>query len=139
MILHCSYEELTAIDTAIDRVFEALDNGGVAAPPEVLPALEALSPRLTGDLSVDSLEEANQIQRALEFLLVDARERVDDFILRENPSSESAIRAFFEYAHVLTVLDRLRHISDEMRALIDLMTGGAPTDEAARRFSFDDD
>jgi hypothetical protein len=137
MILHCSYEELMAIDAGIERILEA-DRGGVAAPPDVLPDLESLAPRLTGDLSIDTLEDQVSIQRALEFLLAEARDRTDEFILDESPAAESAIRSYFEYAHLLGVLDRLRLMGNEMRALIELMTGKPPTDEAARRFAFDD-
>jgi len=137
MILHCAYEELMAIDTGIERILEA-GRGGVAAPPDVLPDLESLAPRLTGDLSIDTLEDQVSVQRALEFLLAEARGRTDEFILDESPAAESAIRSYFEYAHVLVVLDRIRLMGNEMRALIELMTGQPPTDEAARRFAFDD-
>jgi hypothetical protein len=138
MILHCSYEELTALDAGIERVLEAAHAGGVAAPPEVLPDLEALAPRLVGDIAIDTLDDQASIQRAIEFLLAEARERTDDYILDEHPAAESAIRAYFEYANTLTVLDRLRRMGAEMRALIELKTGRSADDEAARRFAFDD-
>jgi len=138
MILHCSFEELTALDAAIERVLVAVNSGGVAAPPDVLPDLESLAPRLDGDLSVDSLEDLSSIQRAIEFLLEEARERTDTLILGEYAEAESAILSYFEYAHLLTVLERVRHIGAEMRGLIELMTGQPPTDEAAQTFSFED-
>lgn len=138
MIMHCSYEELTALDNAIERVLEAIESGGVAAPPGVLPDLEALAPRLDGDISIETLEEQMSIQKAIEFLLEDARERTDTFILDEYASAESAIRSYFEYAHLLTVLDRVRRMGHEMRSIIELMTGKPPTDEAAGRIAFED-
>jgi hypothetical protein len=138
MILHCSFEELTALDAAIERVLDATDSGGVVAPPEVLSDIESLAPRLVGDLSLGSLAEQAGLQRVLEYLLDDARERTDSFIIDEHPSAESAIRSYFEYAHMLTVLDRVRRMGAEMRGLIELMTGEPPTDDAARSFSFED-
>jgi len=139
MILHCSFEELSALDAAVERVLEAAAGGGVAAPPEVLPDIEALAPRLDGDLSLDTLEEQSSVQRAIEFLLAEARDRTDAFILDETPSAESAIRSYFEYAHVLTVFDRVRRIGHEMRSIIELMTGRPPNDETAASISFEDD
>jgi hypothetical protein len=138
MILHCSFEELTALDAATERVLDSAETGGVAAPPDVLSDLEALAPRLDGDVSIASLAEQASIQRAIDYLLEETRERTDTFILAEHPAAESAVRAYFEYANVLTVHDRLRFIGDEMRALIELMTGETPTDEAARSVSFED-
>ena len=138
MILHCAFEELTAIAAAIERVRHASGSGGVAAPPAVMPDLDALAPRLTGDLEIETIEEQQSVQRALEFLRVDTRDVTDAAILDQHPAAEDAVLAYFEYAHILTVLDRIRHIGDEMRALIDLMTGGAPTDDEAREFSFED-
>jgi lipoate synthase len=138
MILHCSYEELTALDAASERVLEGTGSGGVAAIADVLPDIEALAPRLTGDIAIDTLDEQASIQRAVEYLLANARGRTDAFILEEHPSAESAIRSYFEYAHMLAVLDRLRHMGDEMRALAELMTGRPHTDDAARRFAFED-
>ena len=137
MILHCSYEELTALDAAVERVLDAIDTGGVAAPPEVQPDLERLGPLLTGDISIETFDEQQSIQRAVEFLLADARERTDSFILDEYASAESAIRSYFEYAHLLTVLDRVRQIGHEMRSIIEVMTG-KPPDETAGRIPFED-
>lgn len=137
MILHCSYEELTALDAAVERALDAIDRGGVAAPPDVLPDLEGLAPRLDGDISIETLDEQTSIQRAVEFLLAGARERTDTFILDEYASAESAILSYFEYAHLLTVLDRVRQIGHEMRSIIEVMTG-RPPDEATGRIPFDD-
>jgi hypothetical protein len=137
MILHCSYEELTALDAAVERVLDAIDRGGVAAPPDVLPDLEELAPRLEGDISIETLDEQISIQKAVEFLLAGARERTDTFILDEYASAESAILSYFEYAHLLTVLDRVRQIGHEMRSIIEVMTG-RPPDEATGRIPFDD-
>lgn len=137
MILHCSYEELTALDAAVERVLVAIDQGGVAAPPEVVPDLEALAPRLHGDISIRTLDEQVSIEKAIGYLLGDARERTDSFILDEYASAESAIRSYFEYAHLLTVLDRVRQIGHEIRSILEVMTG-KPPDQAARSIPFED-
>ncbi len=138
MILHCTFEELAAIDAAIDRVRHAPGTGGVVAPPAVMPDLDALAPRLIGDIEITTLDDQQSVERALAFLVADTRDRTDTFILDQHPAAEDAVLAYFEYAHILTVLDRIRHIGGEMRALIDLMTGSAPTEEEARDFSFED-
>jgi hypothetical protein len=138
MILHCSFEELSALDAATERVLEAAGSGESAASREILDDLEALAPRLDGDFSLDSLADQESVERAIRFLLEDTRARTDEFILQEHAAAESAIRAYFEYANVLTVFDRIRLLGAEMRALIELMTGSPPTDEAARSVSFED-
>lgn len=138
MILHCSFEELAALDAAVERVRSVFSTGGVAAPPEALPDIDALAPRLTGDLSIESIGEQASVQRALEFLLIDTRDRTDAIILDQHPGAEEAVLAYFEYAHVLTVLHRIQQIGDEMRAIIDLMTGIANTETDVANFSFED-
>jgi hypothetical protein len=138
MILHCTFEELSVLGAAAERVLHAPDAGGVAAPPQVMADLEALAPRLTGDIGVQTLHEVQSIQRAGSFLLEDARERADAMILEQHPAAEAAVVAYFEYAHLLTFLDRVNRMGAQMKALIELMTGEAPTESGARRVSFPD-
>ena len=138
MILHCSFEELSALTDGIERVLTEADRGGVAAPPDVLPDLEALAPRLTGDLDLETLAEQVSVDRAIEHLLDRAHERMDTTVLEQHPAAESAVQAYFDYAHILTVADRVRRIGAEMRALIELMTGEPPSEETAGSFSFEE-
>lgn len=138
MILRCSFEELSALNGAVERVLDAADAGGVAAPPQVIADIEALAPRLTGDIGVDSLAEQRSIQRALEFILADVRVRMDTRVLEQHPAAEAAVLSYFDYAHVLGLADQARKMGTQMTALIELMTGHAPTDETAARFSFPD-
>jgi hypothetical protein len=138
MILYCSFEELTALDAAIERVRGHLGIGAIAAPPDVLPDLEALAPRLSGDIDIESLTEQESIQRAIEYLLHESREHGDAMIVDQHPAAEDAVAAYFTYAHILSVLDRVRHMGAQMRALIELMTGDAPSDEDAASLSFED-
>ena len=140
MILHCTFEELAALSAGAERVLaEAGDASvAVAAPPEVVANLEALGPRLIGDLTINTLAESRSIARAVAYVLSDLKARMDGFILNEHPASERTVQAYFEYAHVLSVEDRLRRIGDQMAALIELMTGAPPDDHSARTFAFPD-
>lgn len=139
MILRCSFEELTAVKAAAVSVRAAVGAVGVAAPPEISAEIEALTSRLEGDLGVDSLHELRGVIRALEYLAADARHRTDASIIEHNdPAAESAVVSYFEYGHLLTLLDRAIRIADQMAALIELMTGQPVTDETARSFTFPD-
>jgi hypothetical protein len=140
VILHCTFEELSALAAGAERVLAESDAAPVivAAPPQVVADLEALSPRLIGDLSVTTLAEQRAIARATAYIVADLKHRMDATIVAEHPASEATVQAYFEYAHVLSFEDRLRRIGDQMTALIEVMTGGAPTDEIARTFAFPD-
>jgi hypothetical protein len=138
VILRCSFEELSALNGVVERVLDAADAGGVAAPPQVIADIEALAPRLTGDIGVDSLADQRSIQRALEFLLNDVRIRMDTLVIEQHPAAEAAVLSYFDYAHVLGLADQARKIGTQMTALIEVMTGRAPTEETAARFSFPD-
>jgi len=138
--MHCSYEELTAISAGATRVLSETDAGShVAAPPEALADLEALLPRLTGDLSMTTLAEQQKVERALDYLQEDLRDRMEERVLLEYVGSEDSVTAYFEYAHVLTVRERVRRMGREMVAMIELMTGEAPTAESAHAVTFPDD
>lgn len=139
MILRCSFEELSALTSTGERLLAAHDEGGrICAPAEVMATLEWLLPELTGDLSVATLAEQQRLEHALELVLEDARQRVDRLIIEQHPAAEDAIAAYFEYANVLTVVDRLRKMGAEMRAIIELTTGRPPDEETARTVTFPD-
>lgn len=138
MILHCSFEELSAVSAGAERVLVGTGSGGVMAPPEVIADIEALVPRLTGDISLDTLAEARGVERALECILEESRQRTDDFILQQHPAAEAAVASFFDYAHTLTLLDRTRRMAAQMAALIELMLGSPPTDATAASYQFPD-
>jgi hypothetical protein len=57
VILHCTFEELSALAAGVERVLTSADDAAVmvAAPPQIVADLEALTPRLTGDLTVGTL------------------------------------------------------------------------------------
>jgi len=138
MILHCSYEELNALSAGIERMLADAGRGGVAAPPDVLPDIEALAPRLTGDLDLESLADQQSVEHAIEAVLAVARAYVDETILDQHPAAESAVQAYFDFAHTLTLYERVRRIGEEMRALIELMTGEPPSEETAGSIQFEE-
>lgn len=138
MILHCTFEELRAVEAAGTRVLGGAGAGGVAAPPEVLTDIEALLPRLIGDLSVETLADASSVVRALDATFDETRTRMDGFILEQHAAAEAAVASYFEYAHILTLLDRARRLEAQLAALVELMSGAPPTPETAARYQFPD-
>lgn len=141
MILHCTYEELAALGATASRVMSTAEGSSarVAAPPEALADVSLLQPQLCGDISMDTLEDQRVIERAVEYLLEELRDRMNEFILTQHVGSEDSINAYFDYAHVYTLRDRVRGIGREMVAMIELMTGSAPTTETSRAVTFPDD
>jgi len=141
VILHCSFEELTALTAGAHHTLArgARSRGGVAAPPRAGKDIEALLPRLTGDLSIQTIAEQQSVERAVARVLEELRERVDATILEQHVGAEDAVVAYFDYAHVLTLHDRLRRLGREMAAIIELVTGRPPTPEAAAEITFPDD
>lgn len=138
MILFLSFEELSALGASAGHVLAAGSHAGhgIVAPPQFLARIEQFSQRLAADITVENLEDQRDIQRIVEHLLAGCRARLDDMVLTHHAADESAVAAYFEYAHVLTVSRRVRAIGDEMAALVELMTGDDPDSDAARRFTF---
>lgn len=140
MILHCAYEELTALSAVAGRVVSAAEDGArVSAPPQALADVLSLQPRLRGDISVSTLEEQRSVERAVDYLLDELRERMNHFIVTQYVGSEDSVNAYFDYAHVFGLRDRVRAVGREMAVMIELMTGEAPTAETARSVTFADD
>lgn len=141
MILFLSYEELAAMRSGAERLLAAhaaQDGQGVAAPPQVIADLEQITPLLTGDLTISTLEQQGRTRAAVALLRDDALRLMNTHILEQHPAAESAIAAYFEYACLLGVLAGLDRIHDEMVAIIRVATGNEPDGETARRFSFPD-
>jgi hypothetical protein len=141
MILYCNFEELTAISAAAERILQQSDAGGiepVMAPPELVADIEALTGRDIGDMSITTLGQQRSVHRAMEHLLSEARRTMDHFVLQLHAADEQAVASYFEYAHILTVLERVRLIGEQMRAVIELVTGQAPTPDDLYEFTFPD-
>ncbi len=141
MILRCNYEEVEALKAGA-RAFLGTpgDVGQVAvlAPPESRARVEALLPRLRGDLSLYTLEDVRAVQVGVDAIVEHLREEMESALLATHPADESAVNAYFAYAHGLTVLNRVGEIGEEMVAIIELVTGDSPSAEAVRSFRFPD-
>lgn len=139
MILHMDFEEVQALSSGVELVLAALHSetgSAVIAPPEALADAESLRPRLTGDLSIDTLAEQRRIRRAVALVCDHLRERLESKVIEYSPGHEDAVHLYFDYAHVLTVLDRLDRMGAEMSAMIEVMTGRPVTDAAAATITF---
>lgn len=140
MILHCNYEELRALRSGGRSLLEgdAEASSYVMAPPENRARVEALLPRLEGDVSVATLAEMRGITMAVEAILEFLRAEMDAAVVATHAADEYAVAAYFDFAHVLTVSHRLQEISSEMEALIELLTGESADAEMALTFRFPD-
>jgi hypothetical protein len=129
MILHCNFEELRALASAGETVVsaaEAASAGAVSAPAEGVARVEMLLPRLTGDFSIDTLDDQRRVRHAVSVIVDDLHTRLDNTIIEYNPAHEEAVTLYFDYGHSRSVLHRLDVIGAEMEAMVDLMTGGRP-------------
>ena len=138
MILHCNYEELSALRQGAG-IFLGQGRGEgppVAAPPEGRAEVEALMPRLEGDLSIQTLAEQRWIARAMLAIVERLKEDMDLFLISSHPADESAVSSYFHYGHALAVLARVTEMGQEMEALIEVVTGEPVTPEMAAAFVF---
>ena len=139
MIFHCNFEELRALASAGEAVMtsaEAASAGSVQAPAEGVAKVEMLLPRLTGDFSIDNLDEQRRVRHAVAVIVDDLKARMDQRIVEFSPAHEEAVTLYFDYGHSRTVLHRLDHVGAEMEAIVDLITGGHP--ELGGSISFPD-
>ncbi len=136
VILQLNFEEIRALRSGgrslLDGVAEPLSP--VIAPPESRAWVEALLPRLEGDLSVSTLAEiqavAGAVDAIVEYLLVE----METMVLATHAADEDAVAAYFDFAHALTVSQRLAEMAQEMVALIELVTGEPVSEETRRSF-----
>ena len=140
MILHCTYEELAALSAGGERVLAEAGSGVsvILAPPEVIADVEALLPRLAGDLSVTTIAEQQAVARAVTFIVAELKQRMDALVVETHPADEYAVGAYFDYAHALSVQDRVARLGAEMHAIADLLTGSPPSREIMRDFTIPD-
>ena len=142
MILHVNYEEVQALRSGAEMFLTRAGSmgrrGGVLAPTESRARVEALTLRLQGDLSLGTLEELRKVQTGVAAIVESLRVEMESAILATHPADEAAVAAYFDFAHGLSVASRLREMAEEMEALIELVTGEAPSLESARSFRFPD-
>jgi hypothetical protein len=138
MILYLSFEELTALNNSAAEVLaeDAAGAQGINAPPLVLAAVEELIPYLNGDITLRSLDEQRRVERAVRHLTLHARRQMEHAVLEAHPAAEAAVAAYFDYAHLLAVSNRVDAIGEEMAALVRLLTQLHPDSEAGRHFAF---
>ena len=140
MILHFNFEELTALRAGA-RVFldrEEPGRGRVLAPSEEQVRVEALLEDLVGDISMETLAELRGVQMAISAIVECLRVEMESLVVTTHAAHESAVAAYFEFAHAFTVAHRLEELATEMEALIELVTGAPPTPETSRTFQFPD-
>lgn len=141
MILHCNFEELRALASGAEMVLGAgvaASESAVAAPAEAMALIELLRPRLTGDMSLTSLAEQQQVRTAVSAICVELLGHLDEQVIQLSPGNEEAINTYFDYAHSRVVLDRLDRMGSEMSAIVELITGAAPTEQTALSVTFPD-
>jgi hypothetical protein len=141
MILHCNFEELRALVAGAEILAGgvcAAPSASVVAPCEATELVEALLPRLTGDLSIATLADQRRVREAVAAICERLHGRLDTTVLEHNPAHEDAVNFYFDYAHVRTVLDRIDRIGAEMGAMIELITGEPVTAESAESVTFPD-
>jgi len=141
VILRCNYEEVTALKAGARAFLDRADLTNLAAvlaPPESRARVEALLPRLEGDLSLYTLEELRGVQTAVDVVVEYLREEMESAVLATHAADELAVNAYFAFAHGLAVANRVREIGEEMVAIIELVTGDSPSSEAVRSFRFPD-
>lgn len=140
MILHVNYEEVRALRSGARTLLgrEPAAASPVLAPPETLACVQELERRLGGDLSLGTLEEVRDVEVAVGTIVEHLRAEMEAAVLATHAAGEEAVAAYFDFAHALTVSDRVEQISDEMGALIELVTGHPPDAETVRSFRFPD-
>ena len=140
MIVSCNFEELTALKAGARQVLDgyAPERGVIAAPPEEREKVAALLPRLSGDLSVETLAEQRALIGALTVIVEILRVEMETTVTTTHPAHEVAVAAYFDFAHAFSVLSRLQELGPEMEGMIELVTEGPVTDQLARDFVFPD-
>jgi hypothetical protein len=141
VILRVNYEEIQALRAGA-RMFlaqgDGVAHGAVLAPPESRARVEALASRLQGDLSFATLDELLEVQQGVAAIVESLRVEMESAVLASHAADESAVAAYFDFAHGFTVANRLEEMAAEMEAMIELVSGESPSLESARTFRFPD-
>jgi hypothetical protein len=140
VILYLSYEEVQALRQGARSFLRDEGSGScaVAAPPTARAEVSALEERLVGDLDVETLAEQRSLASAMAPIVECLRIEMETAVGETHPAHEGAVAAYFEYAHSLSVLARLREIGGEMEALIEVVTGKPADAATASSFQFPD-
>lgn len=138
MILRCNFEELGALRNGASHLLGGSPGEGsqVVAPPVGREEVEALLPRLTGDITMETLADQQRVLKGVATIVSRLKEEMDASVLATHAAEESAVTSYFLYAHALTVLNRVSDLGQEMEALIEIVTGVPATPEVAATFRF---
>ncbi len=138
MILRCNFEELGALRKGSRLLLgeSSVEHSPVVAPPHGWEAVGAILPRLTGDLTMETLADQRRVLKGVKAIVAHLKEEMDLSVLATHPADESAVSAYFLYAHALAVLKRVSGLGQEMEALIEVVTGAPATPEVAASFRF---
>jgi hypothetical protein len=140
VILRCNYEEVRALRSGARSLLDG-DTGifaTVLAPSESRARIESLLPQLDGDLSLTTLYDVRSTALAVHAIGESLRAEMEALVLATHAADEGAVAAYFDFAHALTVFNRLQEMAAEMEALIELVTGEPADAEALRSFRFPD-
>ena len=134
-----NYEEMLALNAGARAVL----GGGptrvvaIAAPPQERAWVEALPP-LDGDLSIATLHELRVLENGVEAIVSALRVEMDERIVATHAASEAAVNSYFDYAHAVAFLGKIREMREEMEALIEVVTGSEAGEDLSRTFVFPD-
>jgi hypothetical protein len=134
VILHLSFEELRAIASAGELIVAGEARGAGIATSEWAVRVDSLLPRLTGDISIATLEDQRMVRDTVGGLVTEMHRRMDLQVIESHPGNEEAVALYFDYAHARTVLDRLDRMGAEMEAIASLISGGDPAGRGAVTF-----
>ena len=125
MILSCTYEELEALRHGADSVARADE-------------AQELAEQFSADVSVTTLQEQQALEQALETIVEALRVEMDTAVLATHAADEGAVAAYFDFAHALSVLGRLREMGEHMRAMIEVVHGSTDDEQQVAGFAFPD-
>jgi hypothetical protein len=140
MLLRCNFEELDALKKGAEALLARSPGEGplVAAHPEGPEEVRALLPRLTGDITMETLAHQRKVLVAVATIVASLKQEMDASVLATHPAEEMAVSSYFLYAHSLSVLNRVTEIGQEMEAIIEVMTGSPASAELAGSIRFPD-
>ena len=100
--------------------------------------MEILLTRLSGDLSLSTLAEQMEVEHAVQAIVRHLRSEMELYVLSVHPAAEASVAAYFDFAHALSVLGRIRETGEEMRLMVEVMTGTPADGGTIRTFVFPD-
>jgi len=109
MICPCNFEELQALAAGAEAL--------LASQRSPQPLVQDLLEQLDGDLVLSSPGARERTLAGVAAVVQHLRTGLDEAILETHPAEEDAVRAYFNYAHALSVQHRLEVLGEERRAL----------------------